>query len=260
MDGTSPSDIQAVGRLAQILQLFTPELPELSVADAAERLRLNRTTVHRYLTSMAAAGLVEHGSRPAVYVPGRLLVQLGAFAVGQRHIVRVAPPYLHELTQRAGVTSVVSLWGPSGPVVAMVQEDAEHGTIVTVRVGSQLRIDSAQSIAFLAFLPDRLQVQGLLSSMPSGQQKQFRDRIAGATRTGLNIFTNRLGITVIAAPVFSDTGICATIGAVGTERMVPSSLDSPTAATVTEIARALTKEMGGEWPSALPSDGVHPAS
>lgn len=49
------SDIQAVSRMAQILRLFGPDAPELSVSEATERLQLNRTTVHRYLTSMTAA-------------------------------------------------------------------------------------------------------------------------------------------------------------------------------------------------------------
>lgn len=256
MDGPKQSDIQAVSRLAQILQLFGPEAPELSVAGAAERLHLNRTTVHRYLTSMAASGLLEHGSRPAVYVPGRLLLQLGTFALGRRRIMQVAPGYLLELSQRVGVTAVLSLWGPSGPVVSMVQEDAEHGTIVTVRVGSQLSLDSSQAIAFLAFLPDPLQVDRLLGAMPTAQREQLSQRIAAAASAGLSAFAvNPRGFSVVAAPVFAEAGVCATIAAVGTDRMVPCSTDSSAALAVKEIAKALTKEMGGEWPL-VPTDDV----
>ena len=38
-------DIQAVSRTAQILGLFGPDTPELSVAEATRRLGLKRTTV-----------------------------------------------------------------------------------------------------------------------------------------------------------------------------------------------------------------------
>ncbi|MEU8117809.1 helix-turn-helix domain-containing protein [Spirillospora sp. NPDC049024] len=248
------SDIQAVSRMAQILALFGPDAPELSVSEATERLRLNRTTVHRYLTSMTAAGLLERGSRPASYIPGRLMIQLGAFAIGQRRIIQLAPAHLRELTGRTGVTSVLSLWGPSGPVVSLVEEDSAHGTLVTVRVGSQLALDTAQAIAFLAYLPDQLQVDRLLASLPLAQRTGLVERITAAREIGLSIYpANQRGISVIAAPVFADSGVCATIAAIGTDRMLPTAPDSPTAVAVRETAMALTKEMGGTRPPA-PSD------
>ncbi|HEY8481394.1 MAG TPA: helix-turn-helix domain-containing protein [Spirillospora sp.] len=244
------SDIQAVSRMAQILGLFGPEAPELSVSEATERLRLNRTTVHRYLTSMTAAGLLERGSRPASYTPGALLIQLGAFAIGQRRIIQVAPAHLRGLTEQTGVTSVLSLWGPSGPVVSLVEEDAAHGTIVTVRVGSQLALDTAQAIAFMAYLPDQLQVDRLLASLPVSQRRTLLERIAATRKLGLSIYpANQRGISVIAAPVFADSGVCATIAAIGTDRMLPTAPDALTARAVRDTAMALTKEMGGAWPA-----------
>ncbi|GAA1816944.1 IclR family transcriptional regulator [Actinomadura chokoriensis] len=251
------SDIQAVSRMAQILGLFGPEDPELSVSEATERLNLNRTTVHRYLTSMTAAGLLERGSRPASYTPGRLIIQLGAFAIGQRRIIQLAPAHLRDLAQRTEVSAVLSLWGPSGPVVSLVEEDSAHGTIVTVRVGSQLSLDTAQAIAFLAFLPDQLQVDRLLASLPSAQRSGLVERIATARETGLSIYpANRRGISVISAPVFADSGVCATIAAIGTDRMLPTAPDGRPALAVKETAAALTKEMGGTSPDAQsdPSD------
>jgi DNA-binding IclR family transcriptional regulator len=243
------SDIQAVSRMAQMLGLFGPEAPELSVSEATERLRLNRTTVHRYLTSMTAAGLLERGGQPASYTPGSLMIQLGAFAIGQRRVIQLAPDHLRELTERTGVTSVLSLWGLSGPVVSLVEEDAVHGTIVTVRVGSQLPLHTAQAIAFLAYLPDQLQVDRLLASLPAAQRAGLVERIETTRTTGLSIYpANRRGISVIAAPVFADSGVCATIAAIGTDRMLPSAPDARTAVAARETAMALTREMGGTWP------------
>jgi DNA-binding IclR family transcriptional regulator len=251
------SDIQAVSRMAQILGLFGPEDPELSVSEATERLNLNRTTVHRYLTSMTAAGLLERGSRTASYTPGRLIIQLGAFAIGQRRIIQLAPAHLRDLAQRTEVSAVLSLWGPSGPVVSLVEEDSAHGTIVTVRVGSQLSLDTAQAIAFLAYLPDQLQVDRLLAALPSAQRSGLVERIATTRETGLSIYpANRRGISVISAPVFADSGVCATIAAIGTDRMLPTAPAGRPALAVKETASALTKEMGGTWPDAQsdPSD------
>ncbi|MCP9964864.1 IclR family transcriptional regulator [Actinomadura madurae] len=251
------SDIQAVSRMAQILRLFGPDAPELSVSEATERLQLNRTTVHRYLTSMTAAACSTAAAGPASYTPGGLIVQLGAFAIGQRRIIQLAPDYLRELTEQTGVTSVLSLWGPSGPVVSLVEEDVVHGTIVTVRVGSQLPLVTAQAVAFLAYLPDQLQVDRLLASLPVAQRAGLIDRIATTREIGLSIYpANRRGISVIAAPVFADSGVCATIAAIGTDRMLPSAPDARAPLAVRETAVTLTKEMGGAWPvsDSEPSD------
>lgn len=66
----SNGDIQAVSRTAQILTLFGPETPEVTVAEAAERLGLNRTTLHRYFVSLEAAGLLERTEeRNSVFTP-----------------------------------------------------------------------------------------------------------------------------------------------------------------------------------------------
>ncbi len=51
-------DIQAVTRAAQVLALFDTQRSELTVANVAKELRMNRTTAHRYLTSMEHAGLL----------------------------------------------------------------------------------------------------------------------------------------------------------------------------------------------------------
>ena len=58
-------DIQAVERVTRILQLFDHATSELSAAQAAERLGLNRTTVQRYFSSMLGMGLLERGALPA---------------------------------------------------------------------------------------------------------------------------------------------------------------------------------------------------
>lgn len=250
MPTENQSDFQAVSRMAQIVGLFGLESPEVTVSEATERLGLNRTTVHRYLSSMAAAGLLSHGSRPSAYAPGGLLLQLGAFAIGQRRIIQIAPAFLQELSHRTGVTAVLSLWAQSGPVVSMVEEDPSHNAIVTVRVGSQLALDSSQTIAFLAYLPDQLQVDRLLGSLPKPQRDTLNERITRTRRSGVSIYVaNPRGISVISAPIFAESGVCATVAAVGTDRMLPSAdVDSTAAIAVKKVAATLTAEMGGQLP------------
>ena len=242
-------DIQAVSRTAQILGLFAPETPELSVAEATRRLGLKRTTVHRYFSSMISAGLLERVEDSALVRPGRSILQLGSFTLGQQRIMQMAPAYMRELALDIKVTTVLSLWGASGPVVSLVEE-TDHATVVTVRVGSQLALNSSQAKVFLAFLPDQFHADRLTGSLPEPQRTETRRRIEAIRRAGMSSDVNHRGICVLASPVFAATGICATIAAVGTERMLPEALDSREATALKAACKRLTKEMGGTWPGA----------
>jgi DNA-binding IclR family transcriptional regulator len=240
-------DIQAVSRVAQILTLFGPETPEITVAEAAERLGLNRTTLHRYFASLEGAGLLERTEeRNSVFTPGQLLLQLGAFAIGRRKVIQLATPYMRDLTRATGLTVVLSLWGPSGPVVSHVEDDESHGTIVTVRVGSQLPLNTAQALVFMAFLPDQLTADRLLGTLPADQRMHVREQIAGIRERGLTEpILNARGISVIAAPVFGKATICATLAFVGTAHLLPVEGSARESALLAETAARVTAEMGG---------------
>lgn len=240
-------DIQAVSRTAQILGLFAPDTPTLSVAETTRRLGLNRTTVHRYFSSMISSGLLERVDDSAAVRPGRSMLQLGSFALGQQRIMQMAPTYLRELALDIKVSTVLSLWGTSGPVVSLVEE-ADHPTLVTVRVGSQLSLSSSQAKVFLAFLPDQFHADRLTGSLPEPQRTETRERIEAVRKARMSSDVNHRGICILAAPVFAATGICATIAGVGTERMLPAALDSREAMALMDACRRLTKEMGGTWP------------
>jgi DNA-binding IclR family transcriptional regulator len=251
-EGDQPStareqDIQAVSRTAQILGLFAPETPELSVAETTKRLGLNRTTVHRYFSSMISSGLLERVDDSSLVRPGRAILQLGSFALGQQRIMQMAPAYMRELALDIKVSTVLSLWGTSGPVVSLVEE-ADHPTLVTVRVGSQLALNSSQAKVFLAFLPDQFHADRMTGSLPEPQRTETRNRIQEVRVAGISSDVNHRGICILAAPVFAANGICATIAAVGTERMLPAALDSREAMALKDACRRLTKEMGGTWP------------
>jgi DNA-binding IclR family transcriptional regulator len=149
-------DIQAVGRAAQILNLFSNETPELTVGSVAQRLGLNRTTAHRYLSSLVAAGLVRNSESGHTLVPGELAVQLGAFALARRFVLDLASGPMSELSESARMTVVLSIWGLSGPVVAQVHENRSHAVVITVPVGTQLSLDTAQSVLYMANSKDQL--------------------------------------------------------------------------------------------------------
>ncbi|MFF5988366.1 IclR family transcriptional regulator [Prauserella flavalba] len=243
----SQGDIQAVMRASQILGLFRPSRPVLTVADAAAELGLNRTTTHRYFTTLISAGLLERSRDGSAFVPGGLLVQLGTFSLGRRAVVDMAPPHLVALARTTRLSAALSLWGASGPVVARVEEDNSNPVVVSVRIGHQLPVDSAQCKVFMAFMADQLHADRLMASAAGTSRRKLAEDVARARETGLaSTHIVDTDITAVGAPVFDESGIAATVAVIGTARTLPVHTSGPAWRDLAVAAYELSKELGGE--------------
>src|SRR5579884_873674 len=208
-DDSGSNDIQAVERVARILQLFDLRTAELSAAQAAEQLGLNRSTVQRYFSSMLGVGLLERGATAGSYAPGSLL----------------------------------SLWGTVGPVVMHVEADLTSAGVVSVRVGSRLSVLSAQAVVFLAFSSDERQVEAAISRLSPQARAEVKMLITAARGTGVTTYLSEAtGVGGVAAPIFDATGICATLAILGTQVTTASEARREQVAA----AEAITREMGGQ--------------
>ena len=239
-------DIQAVHRVADILRLFSLGTPRMSVAHAAARVGLNRTTVHRYFSTLVSAQMLERDpEEPAMFVPGPLLLQLGAIAEGRRQVIDVARRHMHALSEEVELTVVLSLWAASGPVVSVVSESTVRSILVTVRVGTQLGIESAQTHLFLALMRDRGDAERWIGELSPADQKFVRRRMAETRKHGVS----RMQIpavdgVVVATAVFDQHGLAATMALVGTTSSLSIS-GSDNEDALLETARAVTEELGG---------------
>lgn len=240
----SGSDIQAVQRVGQICALFGPGTTELTAAHVAERLGLNRTTAYRYCASLVTAGILERGRRRGTFTLGGLMLQLGIHALGRRRVVKVAPPYLAELSAAVRTTSVLAVWGARRPVVAHVNEDLSRGVVVTVHVGTELDLMSAQIRVFLAF-QDEQAFQQVTAGISDARRAELEAGVYMVRRNGYSIVSHSEGLFGAAAPVFDEDGLCATIALLGADHMADLSAGSPTLARLVETAAALSDELGG---------------
>lgn len=250
-------DIQAVQRVGQLLALFTVNRPRLTVAEAASLVGLNRSTVSRYFGSMVLAGVLERSRDEATaYEPGPLLLQLGAVAQGQRRVLDLAPSHMRRLSRETGLTVVLSLWGAAGPVVSLVSEIGTNPILITVRVGTTLDMDSAQGHLFLRFSQDREAIAKYWESLDAAKRSRVEADVAAAGATGLASAPAPMGMSILAAPVFSDHDIAATIAVVGAPAGAPH-----TAAALRHAARRITADMGGSdmWRAQFPADGEQSA-
>lgn len=250
-DALGRSDIQAVSRVTRILGLFNVDRVELVTADVAVKLGLNRTTTHRYLTSMVAVGLLEPGSRHSSYVVGPLATRLGAMATGSAPALSEAPRHMPALADELGATVALSLWASTGPMVVHVAEPRVAEAVLTVRVGTVLAVDSAQGVAFAAHLSSGSgRLDALRGRLGRAAQEAFDRNVATARRDGVSVVRHAdVGVVAVAAPVFDATGVCAALAVVGLAGSATEAAVPERAVRMREVADRMTAALGGVPPS-----------
>lgn len=249
----APGDIQVIARCAELLRLFSTTRRSLRVADVTPEVGLQRTTVHRYLSSMANAGFLERDGDGG-YTMGPLLVQLGTGALRGLRVLEIAGPHCQALADDAHETAVTAVWGGLGPVVAQVHEPGERLVNVSVRVGSQLPLDAAQSLVFMAFMQDAAVSARLLSQLSDPHRRDIARQVETTRRDGYAINSQVVqGIRAIGMPVLDAHGhVCATVAVIGTVNSVPDTPHSGLLLATARTAERLSRELG--WTGSLPFD------
>lgn len=212
------NSIQSIERAADVLSLFDRHTRSLTPALVAERLGLNRTTAHRYLQSLQGSGFLDANNGL-----GPLFDQLAPLISGRQQVLQLAPAVMRQLSDRTGLTVVLSFLGRDGAVVTLVEEASTGTIILTVRVGTVLELRAAQSRVLLAFQNDPGVVQRFHASLTPAEARQEslelarvrRERIAWAD-------LGRVGLSSAAAPVFGPHDIQAAMGILGTSAVLPS--------------------------------------
>lgn len=208
--------IQSIDRAANVLALLDEHTMTLTPAIVAERLRLNRTTAHRYLQSLQSAGFLSTS-----FGPGPLLDQLSALVSVRQQILSLAPAILRRLADRTKLTCVLSFLGRSGAVVTLVEEASEGAVVLTVRVGTVLEYRAAQTRVLLAFHSDPHMISRVHSALSPSRAREEelalaharRDRVAWAD-------LGQVGLSSVAVPVFGRNDVEAAMAMLGTTAML----------------------------------------
>ena len=223
---------QSVERAVRLPGFFSPEEPELTLAQLTQRLGTSNSTTHRYTLALRRVGLLRFDAGAAVYSLGPRIVELAATALAGLRIVRIAGPAMERLVTELNETVVLSIWDGEQPVVVRVEDNTDRLVRIVVRTGSRLpRVDSAQGKVFLAFGPDAGELE-----------PAERDEIE-TTRVAVNSQVVE-GIRAIATPIFQGGETTAAMAVVGTIASVPDDPRSQAALRLRAAAEALSTELG----------------
>lgn len=251
-------DLQVVARVARLLRILAPGQRTIRLAQASAELGVGRSTAHRYLTSMETHGLLRRVDG-ANYELGPLLVQVGVLASTGSRVIEAAGPVLESLAHEVQQTTVLSVPGGAGLVVARTQEERSRVISVSVAVGSTLAWNSAQGRVYLAHLDDPRLQERLVQGLPAEPRASLLASLDATRTAGVVVYEFAdAGVRTIAVPVFDGGAVCATLAVVGIASLVPEGADSEPATAVIAAGRALSDLVSGKtgeaavWTRPLP--------
>lgn len=146
--------IRTVERTADILLCFLELGAELRVTDIVARVKLDKGTTSRLLSTLAARGLVVKDSSTRRYRLGPAIFALGNAARGHDNLAQLALPALTFLRDASGESSSIDvLIGDSR--VCLAQAESRHDLRRVIEVGRPLPCYAgASGKILLAYLPD----------------------------------------------------------------------------------------------------------
>lgn len=248
--------IQAIERAVAILNAFSAEEPELGVTDLADRLGLHKSTVHRFLVNLEAAGLVERDRHTSRYRLGLRIFELGGLVLQQMNLWDEALPFLEGLVRDSGETGHLA-----------VLDGGEAVYIEKVEARRALRIPSAIGRGYPAHATSLGKI--LLAHLdPHAADALVAER--GLHRCAPNTITDPAllraelerirtqgyavddeeyeeGLRCIGAPIIGHTGqIVAAMGIGGPVTRVTPERVEQLAGLVMSAAASLSRRMGAE--------------
>ena len=235
--------IQAVERAATILSAFTVGRPRLSLSELTARLGTSKPTAHRYTKALRTVNLLRYDKREALYSLGPQVLTLSAAARAGLPIISIAGPFMEELVREANETVVLSVWDGDTAVVVRVDDNTDRTIRISVRPGARLSLtSSAQGRVFCAFLPTD-DVEGLAALLK--KSADLRNELESIRAAGISLNSPVVnGVRTLAAPVFQDSRIIATMAIVGTTASISERVGSPVARALLRASQSLTATLG----------------
>ncbi|MEX0729331.1 MAG: IclR family transcriptional regulator [Aquisalimonadaceae bacterium] len=235
--------VQSVETGLRIARCLAANSQPMPLKDISQASGIAAAKVHRYLVSMARAGLVEQQPETGLYDLGPLALEFGVAALERLDVVELAVRTLRRLRDDLDETVALSIWGSHGTTIVR-WFDSSQSVIVNVRLGSVLPLlTSASGKCFLAHLPSKVTEPFVHAELadpasPYSTLDEVQALADGARAEGLGRVVGEVlaGISGLAGPIFNQQGeIVAAVAALGPEQRFDASLDG-------KVARALRAE------------------
>lgn len=157
--------VRSVERALDVLLCFSLERPTLSLTQIAEQVGINKSTIHRLLSTLEAKRFVTRDKMTGMYQLGFRFLELASIMLQDIDINRWALPYLQHLTNLSGETVDLAVLDDDHVVYLQVVESPQRVKFAAA-VGEQLPVHcTATGKAFLAYLSEHQVTEILAKGM-----------------------------------------------------------------------------------------------
>jgi IclR family pca regulon transcriptional regulator len=261
---TEKNTVQSLAKGFRVLEAFTIEQPELTLAQVARAASIDNATAFRFLNTLVQLGYLEKVDGTRLFRLTLKCLDLGFNAIARADLRTLARPLLRELV--GAQIEAASIGVPDGPDIVYV-ERVQAGIArlgIEVRIGSRVpAYSTAIGQVTLAWLDRNAQIR-LLKARP-------RERLTPTTLTDLDALLERLervrtqgfalsdqenvpGVRVLAAPVLDADGVAIAGLSVATPALVMSlaAFEAVARAPVIAAAANLSRALGAGGTFAAP--------
>jgi len=148
------TSVKTVDRLVRIIDSFSSSRLSWSLTALSEHLDLPKSTLHRFLRSMEAHGILRQDDQSKEWRLGYHLFVWGNLAERSTALRDIARPVMRELVAKTGETALLTVYHAQ-EVVCVEKVESSHSVRLAVEVGTRRPPHAgASSKVLMAFLPD----------------------------------------------------------------------------------------------------------
>jgi IclR family transcriptional regulator, KDG regulon repressor len=247
------TNVRVLERAFDIIECFTEKDFELSLVQISERANLPLATTHRSIHTMMDRGYIDQNPKTGKYRLGMHFVRLSGLVIGRLDIIRIATPYLEDLSQRTGQNVNLSIYDQS-KALCLVNIESFHNFLMGIKVGQRLPIYAgALSKVILAHLPDEVISQALSDDLAIftphtiTHKESLLQELNNIKQKGYATSKSELatGAGAIAAPIFDySSQSVAGISISGPEHHYTNPHSNEFLTEILLTAQLISKELG----------------
>ncbi len=145
--------LSSVKKALELLDLFSTETPEMSLAELSRKVAAHKSSVFRTLATLEAAGFVEKDRESGRYRLGLKILDLAGRVWGRYDLRQIAAPHMEELARETGEIIHLSILDGADIVYLDKKGQGQVLTVATRVGGRNPAYASAMGKVLLADLP-----------------------------------------------------------------------------------------------------------
>jgi IclR family acetate operon transcriptional repressor len=230
------------------MNLITAEDTDLGIRVIARRTGIHSATVHRIVSTLEGAGLLQQDASSALYRTGPRAFTWGTGFLNRSDLRQLALPHMRALRDRFDETVALSVHSGRHRVY-LEQLPSNRGVRTTIQIGSPYDIFSGAAGAALLSTLSEADLDSImhLVELPSDRAADIRQLAAEVRSRGYATSQQQVltGVSAISAPITDIIGAAWAISVLGPSVRLDALIEEIGCAVV-EAADEVSRAAGGD--------------